>query len=83
MNKKISTLLASAALLSVVAVNAQEPSISTGATQSVTSSIPKLDRMTQVKKLNEGVNTELYQLKISKSGADYVLSMNSDVRFPL
>ncbi len=78
MNKKISTLLAGAALLSVVAVNAQEPSISTGATQSVTSSIPKLDEMTQVKKLNEGVNTELYQLKISKSGTDYVLSMDSD-----
>ena len=78
MNKKISTLLAGAALLSVVAVNAQEPSISTATTETVVNSIPVLSGMTQVKKLNEGVNTELYQLKISKNETDYVLSMNSD-----
>ncbi len=78
MNKKISTLLAGAALLSVVAVNAQEPSISTVTTKTVVNSIPKLAGMTAVEKLKEGVNTELYQLKVSVSGTNYVLSMNSD-----
>ena len=78
MNKKISTLLAGAALLSVVAVNAQEPSTSTTTPNTVESTIPKLSGMTKVDKLKEGVNTELYQLKVSVNETDHVLSMNSD-----
>ena len=80
MNKKFSTLLAGMALVSAVAVNAQEGVPVTPVTPATIAlpteaaeTIPVLANMEDVKELKLGVNSELYQLQV---GTDKVLAMD-------
>ena len=82
MNKKFSTLLAGMALVSAVAVNAQEGVPVTPVTPATIAlpteaaeTIPVLANMEDVKELKLGVNSELYQLQV---GTDKVLAMDED-----
>ncbi len=82
MNKKFSTLLAGMALVSAVAVNAQEGVPVTPVTPATIAlpteaagTIPVLADMEAVKELKLGVNSELYQLQV---GTDKVLAMDED-----
>ena len=79
MNKKFSTLLAGMLLTTAFSVNAQEGNPTTTPLEpaipsAIVKSIPGLAKMTAVESLKEGVNAELYQLKVG----DKVLAMNDE-----
>ena len=76
MNKKFSTLLAGMALVSAMAVNAQTTTLPS----TLSGSVPTLAATENVEKLKEGVNAELYQLRLM---GDYVLAMNEDSELEL